>query len=708
MRGSGIDARRAARHEHIVGMWLATLLLLVGRLSPSSKKKKRYVKGRRCTIRDIALPLLMNATEADRYGLSSNSAWRLSGCGHLDLALSPLGEEGAMALAGAMARSSALWRHTLRHVNMSCTAIGKAGADKLLETLKDSQALETLDLSGNWLGDSLVHSNDFMALTVSRRANASLRVLRLRWNGLSEASAAALSQIIAGSGELVELDLGGNWLQNTGLSTIAAAVRGHIALQKLRLDHNGVDARGVRELSNSLMANSTALTVLDLGGNEISDDEHSSGRRQGRGHSKKDSGTGVTSSGLMGRVGSSRGRARALAQVDDTPDSDTLDRSSQGSEAHMQEQMSYWRQVYPRAATSSVAELVASKGVIHDRPNVLVYWTAPRTLTSGQPCLHLRSCLGRGRLDEAGSTAQTSHIGSHFAPIGLPPGSCMQNHFGATTGAPRSKWESAYAYMPGAADNTWSEVAQLQNRSTDMQLYLATGSGVFWNCGTSLRARNKVAAALRLTEQLSSVMSRDLIKGTHAETLAHAIASNDPSLCSSGGHCKALVGSVTKTGSNSPASAQLASALVRVGQGVEPANFIEERLSNSPVFDIILRDWGKRVGYDSIQLAMQLQAACGPTLWWTTELLDLRVGVHATDILPFLEVRDPLALPTESGIPCQVPAEKSSRRAFNMLLFCEGTLMERSARCLADRPMRGRHARATPTSHRIEDCLRVY
>ena len=179
----------------------------------------------------------------------------------------------------------------------------------------------------------------------------------------------------------------------------------------------------------------------------------------------------------------------------------------------MQEQMSYWRQVYPRAATSSVAELVASKGVIHDRPNVLVYWTAPRTLTSGQPCLHLRSCLGRGRLDEAGSTAQTSHIGSHFAPIGLPPGSCMQNHFGATTGAPRSKWESAYAYMPGAADNTWSEVAQLQNRSTDMQLYLATGSGVFWNCGTSLRARNKVAAALRLTEQLSSVMSRDLIKG---------------------------------------------------------------------------------------------------------------------------------------------------------------------------------------------------
>ena len=168
------------------------------------------------------------------------------------------------------------------------------------------------------------------------------------------------------------------------------------------------------------------------------------------------------------------------------------------------------------------------------------------------------------------------------------------------------------------------------------------------------------------------------------------------------------MGSVTKTGSNSPASAQLASALVRVGQGVEPANFIEERLSNSPVFDIILRDWGKRVGYDSIQLAMQLQAACGPTLWWTTELLDLRVGVHATDILPFLEVRDPLALPTESGIPCQVPAEKSSRRAFNMLLFCEGTLMERSARCLADRPMRGRHARATPTSHRIEDCLRVY
>ena len=144
---------------------VATLLLL-GRLSLGPKKKRHLiVEGRRCTARDISIPLLMNATVADRYGLSSASARRLVGCGQLDLAHSPIGEEGAMALAGAMSRSSARWRDSLKLVNLSHTAIGRAGAEKLLEALKDGGAnLESLDLSGNWLGDELVHSNNLAAL----------------------------------------------------------------------------------------------------------------------------------------------------------------------------------------------------------------------------------------------------------------------------------------------------------------------------------------------------------------------------------------------------------------------------------------------------------------------------------------------------------------------------------------------------------------
>ena len=45
-------------------------------------------------------------------------------------------------------------------------------------------------------------------------------------------------------------------------------------------------------------------------------------------------------------------------------------------------------------------------------------------------------------------------------------------------------------------------------------MYVTQGSGIFWNCGTSLRARNKVAAALQLTEQLAPLFSRDKVRGT--------------------------------------------------------------------------------------------------------------------------------------------------------------------------------------------------
>ena len=128
-----------------------------------------------------------------------------------------------------------------------------------------------------------------------------------------------------------------------------------------------------------------------------------------------------------------------------------------------------------------------------------------------------------------------------------------------------------------------------------------------------------MAAALRLTELLFPLMSRDLAKGTPADTMAHAIESNDASACSSGDHCMEFVQSLAA--SRGTDGATLSAWLTRAAQGVEPAEFRWEPWVASPVFDQILWDWGKRVGYDSIQLIMQPQAACG--MWWMTELLDL-------------------------------------------------------------------------------------
>ena len=48
------------------------------------------------------------------------------------------------------------------------------------------------------------------------------------------------------------------------------------------------------------------------------------------------------------------------------------------------------------------------------------------------------------------------------------------------------------------------------------------------------------------------------------------------------------------------------------------------------------------------------------------------------------KVRDPLASATAPGAPCVVRGDNASRRTFSLSLYCEGTLMERTARCLAD------------------------
>jgi len=256
------------------------------------------------------------------------------------------------------------------------------------------------------------------------------------------------------------------------------------------------------------------------------------------------------------------------------------------------------------------------------------------------------------------------------------------------------------------ADNIWLEVAPLHNQSGYLRMYLAPGSGVFWNCGTSLRARNKVAAAVRLTEQLSPLMSRDLAKGTPVDTLAHAIASNDASTCASGEHCRSLTQSLVN-GSNAQEHVYLATWLTRVAVGDARATLEWERAdqsSASTVFDQILWEWGKRVGYDSIQLAMQPQPSCGLLL--ATELLDLRVR-RTTDALPFLAIRDPLVEPAVRVASCQVAADKSSRRAFGLSLFCTGSMMERSARCTADATPRGRHGARPLLRRRFEACTSV-
>ena len=251
-----------------------------------------------------------------------------------------------------------------------------------------------------------------------------------------------------------------------------------------------------------------------------------------------------------------------------------------------------------------------------------------------------------------------------------------------------------------------------------LRLYLASGSGLFWNCGTSLRARNKADAAIRLADQLRQIMSRDRQVGDAVDTLAHAISSNDESACYED-RCKTLVSALSNSterstencfGACSVAQAPLAAWLRKASKGEATTDI----LSASAVFDHILWGWAKKVGYDSIQLARQPQVLPCNELVYTTEILDLRARRHkAIDLLPHLTLRDPsTAWPAAAAgsaeasndkmvAPCRIGADNTSVMAFQLCAFCEGTLMERTARCLLD------SAQAGLGVHRQASLLRI-
>lgn len=568
-----------------------------------------------CTAADIGLGPGMLSSVRDAPVIGRSLA--LGNCSQLDLSMMPIGIEGAIALAHALSAGAA--NTALTHVNLTWSGIGR-GCTMLLKALGELPELRSLDLSGNWLGDEFAPRVGRMM-----RKALQLRVLRLRWNSFSDSSGRLIAQSLPFCPHLEELDLGGNWIRTAGATTLARRLQRHPGLQRVRLDHNGIDSNGFRVIAQSLAGNNSVLQSLDVGGNEIDDagaqelarvltapsallrvslrlnervtdagaatlaaaigsgakltqldlggnrvgsagaaalawaasanrgirelylDDNSPERRLGRAYTRLDE-------GVLRSLGSIL-TARAVAQSETrvmTPSNgsgagwwtrfDSAVRrvvttsSPQGRvipERSISEVQDYWRLVYPLAAAQTLKAL--SVGDM-SATNILVYKTAPPSLL-GRSCDQQpwRVC----RLDayfKHGQTPPQIPRGAIFAPFRMPPGTCMRSLFGWQDGVSRAQWEGKYPYAAGAPDNSWLEVAHTRDQSGGAWMYRARGSGIFWNCGSSLRARNKVAAALRLAEQFASQLPAAKAKGRPVDILARAIENNDEIACDDD-HC---------------------------------------------------------------------------------------------------------------------------------------------------------------------------
>jgi hypothetical protein len=144
---------------------------------------------------------------------------------------------------------------------ISCT-----GTLVLVSGLHIHGGVQRFDLSFNQCGDK---GAEHLAFLVSR--SKSLRVLRLRGNGIQSRGAIALANALiqhqtsparGPTRSLEELDLARNEIGDGGAEAFAAVLRVDCALRALDLSHNAITVAGARRLSSALEANRTLDCLL--------------------------------------------------------------------------------------------------------------------------------------------------------------------------------------------------------------------------------------------------------------------------------------------------------------------------------------------------------------------------------------------------------------------------------------------------------------
>ena len=156
-------------------------------------------------------------------------------------------------------------------LNLSDTRIGE-GVGAISDALKINTKLTVLDLDNNFIG---VEGGKKLGNALYK--NKSLKVLKLKGNGIDDAGTAvialALRRPLSGAPQisynnvLAELDLSRNGIGNQGATALAITLKRNATLTSLTLNENRIEKEGAMELASALKVNNT-LTYLDLAYNE--------------------------------------------------------------------------------------------------------------------------------------------------------------------------------------------------------------------------------------------------------------------------------------------------------------------------------------------------------------------------------------------------------------------------------------------------------
>ncbi|GJP59513.1 hypothetical protein CLOP_g12418 [Closterium sp. NIES-67] len=190
----------------------------------------------------------------------------LEGCKleSLNLSDNAFGEKGVRAAAIALTSQP-----SLRHLYFCNNGISKEAAAAIKELLPAQAvaSLETLHFFNNMSGDA----GAAILADVVRDAGG-LKDFRFASTRVGTDGGRALADAIAANSTLERLDLRDNMFGEEGGAALASALKHHPNLKQLMLGDTALGDDGVADLLESLAQSTPALEVLELGGNDLSEE----------------------------------------------------------------------------------------------------------------------------------------------------------------------------------------------------------------------------------------------------------------------------------------------------------------------------------------------------------------------------------------------------------------------------------------------------
>ncbi|XP_072131033.1 NACHT, LRR and PYD domains-containing protein 3-like [Mobula birostris] len=155
----------------------------------------------------------------------------------------------------------------IQQLRLNNVGLTDSGAEDLVSALSTNPSLMELNLSGNKLGDSGVN----LVSAALTNPECKMQKLRLDNVGLTDSGAEDLASALSTNPSLTELNLSGNKLGDSGVKLVSAALRcPDCRLQKLELSGVGLTDSGAEDLASALSTN-PSLTELNLSGNKLGD-----------------------------------------------------------------------------------------------------------------------------------------------------------------------------------------------------------------------------------------------------------------------------------------------------------------------------------------------------------------------------------------------------------------------------------------------------